>query len=212
MTHSDWREKRLRGDLLRPHIATEYCSRVEEICKGGAFGGHFGVDSAWLHDIVGNFHHTPSKDASVIDQNVELTKTFDYHLDQALNLGEVGLVGPESRKADSIALKFPDDRFSLVGRGQIADGDVGAGVGKSACCRCADVPQAAGDHGNFDGLPLDILAEEVPHQVSYEVTVLLKCEVSGVEQVKLQILQVPLIRLGPRGREDLIILSPDDER
>jgi hypothetical protein len=43
------------------------------------------------------------------------------------------------------------------------------------------------------GLPLDILAEEFPNEVGYLVAVLLEREVSGVEQVKLQILQVFLM-------------------
>ncbi len=38
------------------------------------------------------------------------------------------------------------------------------------------------------GLPLDVLTEEVPHQVGNLVAVLLQREVSGVEQVKLQVL------------------------
>jgi hypothetical protein len=36
---------------------------------------------------------------------------------------------------------------------------------------------------------LDVPAEEIPHQVGYLVAILLKREVSSVEQVKLQILQ-----------------------
>jgi hypothetical protein len=35
------------------------------------------------------------------------------------------------------------------------------------------------------GLPLDVLAEEVPHRVGDFVAVLLEREVAGVEQVKL---------------------------
>ena len=33
----------------------------------------------------------------------------------------------------------------------------------------------------------------------------------GVEQVELQRLQIPLVRLGPGGREDRIVLSPRDQ-
>ena len=61
-------------------------------------------------------------------------------------------------------------------------------------------------------LPLDVLAEEVPHQLGDLVAVLLEGEVPGVEQVKLQVLQVALVGLGAGGREDLVVLSPDDQR
>jgi hypothetical protein len=43
-----------------------------------------------------------------------------------------------------------------------------------------------GERAMADGLPLDVLAEEGPHQVGERVAVLLECEVAGVEQVKLQ--------------------------
>jgi hypothetical protein len=62
------------------------------------------------------------------------------------------------------------------------------------------------------GLALDVLAEEVPHQVRYRVAVLLKREVSGVEQVKLQIRQVFLVGLSAGSGEDRIVLSPDHKR
>src|SRR5208337_3546699 len=58
---------------------------------------------------------------------------------------------------------------------------------------------------------LDILTEEVPHQVGDLVAVLLEREVSGVEQVKLQGLQVSLVWLGAGWRKYLIVLSPDDQ-
>ena len=45
------------------------------------------------------------------------------------------------------------------------------------------------------GLMLDVFEEEVPHQIGDLVAVLLKCEVSGVEQVNLQILQISLVSL-----------------
>ena len=75
-------------------------------------------------------HRTVNRDTSVVDQDVEATETFNDRLDQALNLGGIGLVGPEGRRVDALALKFPDDRLSLVCRGHVADGDVGAVVGK----------------------------------------------------------------------------------
>ena len=36
-------------------------------------------------------------------------------------------------------------------------------------------------------------------------------EVAGVEQVKLQRLEVALVRLGPGGRENLVVLAPRDQ-
>jgi hypothetical protein len=61
------------------------------------------------------------------------------------------------------------------------------------------------------GLPLDVLAEEVPHQVGDRVAIFLKREVSGVEQVKLQSLQVFLVWLSAGSGEDRIVLAPNDE-
>src|SRR5262245_6031763 len=61
-------------------------------------------------------------------------------------------------------------------------------------------------------LALGALTEEVPHQVGYLIALLLEREVSGVEQVKLQIRQIVLICLSAGSGEDLIVLSPDDER
>jgi hypothetical protein len=64
------------------------------------------------------------------------------------------------------------------------------------------------------GLPLDVLAEEVPHQVGDLVAVLLERDVAGVEQVKLQIRQVFLICLSASGGGDLIVppIGPFIER
>lgn len=64
--------------------------------------------------------------------------------------------------------------------------------------------------GGEPSLLLDILVEEVTHQIGNLVAVLLKREVSGVEKVKLQVLQVSLVRFGAGCREYLIVLSPDD--
>jgi hypothetical protein len=60
-------------------------------------------------------------------------------------------------------------------------------------------------------LPPDVPTEEAPHQAGYRVAVLLKSEMPRVEKVKLQIPQVPLVRLGAGCRKDRIVLSPDDE-
>ena len=56
-----------------------------------------------------------------------------------------------------------------------------------------------------------MLAEELPHQLGDLVAVRFQGEVAGVEQVELQRLQVRLVRLGPGGREDLVVLAPGDQ-
>ncbi len=35
---------------------------------------------------------------------------------------------------------------------------------------------------------------------------------AGIEQVKLDVFEIPFVRMGPFSREDVIILSPHDER
>ena len=66
--------------------------------------------------------------------------------------------------------------------------------GEPSQCYCDDVP-----------------AEEVPHQLGYLVTLLLKRGLPGVEQVELQILQVSLVRFSTGNGEDRIVLSPGDK-
>src|SRR6516162_11013095 len=57
----------------------------------------------------------------------------------------------------------------------------------------------------------DVPAEEVAHEPSDEVPVAFQREVAGVEQVELQRLEVPLVRLGPGRREDLVVPAPRDQ-
>ena len=97
------------------------------------------------------------RDAGVVDQDVEAAKMFKYRLDQTLNLGGIGLVGLEGRGPDALGLKFLNDRLSLVGRGHVADGDVGAVVGEGPRRRRADAPRAAGDQGTLPASFLDIV-------------------------------------------------------
>ena len=59
-------------------------------------------------------------------------------------------------------------------------------------------------------LLFDLPAEEIPSQIRYLVSVLFELEVSGFEQVKLQIFQVSFVRLGACGKNG-IVLSTDDE-
>src|SRR5437763_16709349 len=57
----------------------------------------------------------------------------------------------------------------------------------------------------------DMLAEEFPHQRGDLVAIRLQREVACVEQVKLEGLQVALVRFGSVGRKDLVILAPGDQ-
>src|SRR5579862_8004382 len=55
-------------------------------------------------------------------------------------------------------------------------------------------------------------AQEVPNQMGHLVTILLQREMSGIEQMELQVLQVSFVRFRAVSGKDGIILSPDDER
>src|SRR5262249_46594597 len=61
-------------------------------------------------------------------------------------------------------------------------------------------------------LAAGLAAEEVPHESGDLVPVRLQGKVAGVEQVELQGLQVPLVRLGPGRWEDGVVLAPRHER
>ena len=54
-------------------------------------------------------------------------------------------------------------------------------------------------------------SQELSHETGDLIAVFFQGEVSGVEQMKLQILQIFLVCLGAGSGEDLIVLSPDDE-
>jgi hypothetical protein len=56
----------------------------------------------------------------------------------------------------------------------------------------------------------DIPAQEVSHQRGDFVAFRLQSEVAGIKQVILQRLEVALVRLGARGREDLVVFAPGD--
>ncbi len=61
------------------------------------------------------------------------------------------------------------------------------------------------------GADRDLRDHELPNQVHDARTVLLESEVACVQQMELRIRQVSQIRVGPFGREDGVVLSPDDE-
>ena len=89
------------------------------------------------------------RDAGIVDENVEPAEMLCDVLHQLLDLGGRRLVGLEGAGFDALGLQFGDDGFRLVGRGDIADGDVGAFVGERAGAGCADAARAAGDEGNL---------------------------------------------------------------
>ena len=53
--------------------------------------------------------------------------------------------------------------------------------------------------------------KEGSHSLRYEFKLFFQYEVAGIEQVKLNILQVSSIRMRAIGREDFIVLSPHDQ-
>src|SRR5215469_7905793 len=57
----------------------------------------------------------------------------------------------------------------------------------------------------------DVPAEEVSHEPGDQIPVAFQREVPGIEQVELQRLEVPLVRLGPGRREDLVVPAPHDQ-
>ena len=69
--------------------------------------------------------------------------------------------------------------------------------------------------GSTAGLPSGlavVLLRESSHQAGDLVTVFFQREVAGIEQVELNILQVPLVGMRSLGRENLVVLAPDDQR
>ena len=56
-----------------------------------------------------------------------------------------------------------------------------------------------------------MFGEEVSHQQRDFVAIRFEGEVACVEQMELPILQVPLVRCCSVGRENLVILAPDDQ-
>src|SRR5215471_458314 len=58
---------------------------------------------------------------------------------------------------------------------------------------------------------LDLLIEKVLDVTGDRVAIFFQREVAGVEQVKLDVLQVAFVRLGSFSREDRIVLTPHDQ-
>ena len=79
----------------------------------------------------------------------QATEAFDNGFHKLLHFLGVGLVGLEGMGAYALGQKIVDHRLDLVGRGRIADGDVGAIVSESPGDRSAYAARAAGDESNF---------------------------------------------------------------
>src|SRR5512134_137145 len=58
----------------------------------------------------------------------------------------------------------------------------------------------------------DLSIKEVPNQGEGLIGLVLQQEMSGVEEVKLDLLQVPLIGMRAIRREDLVVLAPHNQR
>src|SRR6185312_13895540 len=72
-------------------------------------------------------------------------------------------------------------------------------------------PRPSARRGSFPRLAR-VLSQEFTHEAGDLVPVLLQGEVAGVEQVKFQVVEIPLVGMGPFGRENLVVLAPDDQR
>jgi hypothetical protein len=57
-----------------------------------------------------------------------------------------------------------------------------------------------------------LFAKEVANVLRDHITVFFQREVASVEQVKLEILQVTLVRMGSLSRKNVIVLAPNDQR
>src|SRR5262249_57309452 len=58
----------------------------------------------------------------------------------------------------------------------------------------------------------DVFCEEVADVSCDQVAVLFQREVTGVEQVELQVLQITFVRFRPLRRKNEIVFSPHDQR
>jgi len=56
-----------------------------------------------------------------------------------------------------------------------------------------------------------VTRQEVTHQVGDCIAMGFQREVPGIDQVEVHFLQILLIRIRPGGREDLVVLAPDDQ-
>ena len=62
------------------------------------------------------------------------------------------------------------------------------------------------------GGPLHLACQEFANAAGNEVAILFQREVTRVEQMELEVVQVTLVGFSPFRREDVVTLSPDDQR
>src|SRR5262249_4308231 len=89
------------------------------------------------------------KHAGIVDENIQAAEAFDNGFHKLLHFLGVGLVGLEGVGAYALRQKLVNHRLGLVGRGRIADGDVGPIVSEGPRDRSAYAARAAGYEGNF---------------------------------------------------------------
>ena len=57
----------------------------------------------------------------------------------------------------------------------------------------------------------EVLVQKAAHMTGYHISIFFQREVAGVQQVELQILKVPLVRMRTVSRKDVVVFSPNDE-
>ena len=61
------------------------------------------------------------------------------------------------------------------------------------------------------GVCLHLPIQERPHELGDHLTILFEREVPGIQDVKLEILEIAFVRIRSLGREDRIVLAPHDQ-
>ena len=61
-------------------------------------------------------------------------------------------------------------------------------------------------------MPTNLSVEEVVDQRDHLIGLVLQREMAGVEEMKLQVGQIALVRMRAIGGENLVVLAPDDQR
>jgi hypothetical protein len=87
---------------------------------------------------IGIIDGSAGDNAGVVDEDVEPPKVLCYVIDELFDLARRCLVGLVGAGIYALGLQIADRGFSLVGRGDIADGDVSAFIRQRAGAGCAD--------------------------------------------------------------------------
>jgi hypothetical protein len=124
--------------------------------KPGNKGGGIGCAEICCGDVSSRItDNTPGHRASIVDQNIETAKARMDGFDQATHLGGLGLVSFESNGLHTLRFEFAYDDFGLLGRGNVADGDVCSVACETSSDGGADAARATGDQGDLacEGFP-----------------------------------------------------------